>query len=214
MLNAVSLADEIRSAMGFPNPVSNQLKGWAKALVDEITNNAIITNAINTINGSCPPGSALSNGTGTGGIISGLLGTRFATSVASNAGYSTVSSRLQSFCTQIVLHIQTFGTVTFLAGSITGTCTNTGGSPGPLVNGAGNNGMVIGLDGTVLANAIHVAAGYPGSTSTRLIQFCTAMTNHIKNNGNGFYTSGGVTGSCPAGGGALVSGTGSNGQIN
>jgi hypothetical protein len=204
------MADSIRSSMGFPLPVSSQLTGWASAVVAEvqmgIVNNAVVT-------GVTAAGGTLSNGASSGGIISGLSGSRLATAVASAAGYPSVSSQLTAFCTQIVLHVQTLGLVAFASGNITGNCTSTPLSPGPLVAGEGTNGMISGLSGSTLATAIHGAAGYPGSVSSKLTQFCTAIVAYIMANARVSYASGSVTGTCPPGGGSLSGGAALNGTI-
>ena len=212
MLVASAMADAIRSAMGFPTPVSAQLTGWATGVISEI-HNAKVNNIAGTITGVTAPGSPLSAGAGVGGIISAMSPSSMASSVQAAAGYPSVSSQLSTFCAQIVLHIQTMGTVTFAAGHITGTCTNTPLSPGPLVAGAGSGGKIIGLSGSTLASAIHAAVGYPGGVSAPLTNFCTAMVNYIMTNADVSYASGSVTGTCPTGGGPLSNGAGANGTI-
>src|SRR5579863_7374403 len=138
MMAVSGMADSIRSTMGFPLPVSTQLTGWATGIIGELTGHGLVNNASGTITGVCAPGSPLSAGAGTGGLISGLSGSRLASAVQAAAGYPSVSSQLTAFCAQIVLHIQTAGIVTFTSGHITGTCTDTPLSPGPLAGGAGS----------------------------------------------------------------------------
>lgn len=208
-----AMADAIRSAMGFPLPVSAELTGWATGVIGEITGFGKVNNAAGTITGTCAPGSPLSSGAGAGGLISALSGSRMATAVEGDAGYPSVSSELTAFCAQIVLHIQTAGIVSFTSGGITGTCTDTPLSPGPLVGGAGSGGKISGLSGSVLAAAIHGAVGYPGSVSAQLTNFCTAIVNYIQSNAEVSYASGTVTGVCPTGGGSLSGGAGANGTI-
>ena len=210
-MTGAGLADKIRSDMGFPTPVSAQLTGWGNGVVNHIQAAALVNHAL--ITGTTAPGAPLANGAGVGGIISGMSGATMASLVESGAGYPFTSSQLTTFCTEIVNHIQTLGTVTFASGQITGQCTSTPVSPGPLANGAGTLGTIVGLNGSTLANAIHSAVGYPGGTSTPLIQFCTAVTDYIMNNADVSYASGTVTGTCPAGGGALSGGVGANGTI-
>lgn len=208
-----AMADSIRSSMGFPNPTSTQLLGWGNGIVQHIQAAAQVSNAPGTITGTCVPGSSLSGGSGSGGTIAGMSGSTLASLVASLAGYPFVSSKLMAFCNEIVSHIQSFGVVAFASGNITGTCTNTNDTPGTLVSGAGTGGTISGLSGSTLANAIHAAAGYPGSTSTKLMQFCTAIVNYIMANGEAAYASGNVTGVCPPSASPLSNGAGSNGTI-
>jgi hypothetical protein len=210
---AADMAESIRSSMGFPLPVSTELVGWASGVIGEITSNAKVNNAPGTITGTCPSGGPLSSGAGTGGLISSMSGSDMASLVKSGAGYPSVSSELSTFCSQIVSHIQSLGMVTFASGSITGSCTNTPLSPGPLAAGAGSNGVITGLNGTTLATAIHSSVGYPGSVSTPLINFCTAIVNYIMANAQVTYASGTISGLCPPGGGSLSAGTGVNGTI-
>lgn len=219
MLVPAALAERIRSEMGFPTPVSAQLLGWATGVIGEITANAKVNNAPGTITGTVPPaGGALISGAGMMGLISAMVGSSMATKVVAAVPYPFVSTQLTKFCVEIVSHIQTLGTVNFDAGNITGICTNAILPPailvpGSLTNGAGAMGYIIGLNGPVLAAAIHASVGYPGSVSTRLTQFCTAITGYIMDNAVVTYASGTVTGTCPGGGGSLGSGAGSNGTI-
>lgn len=209
------LADKIKTDMGFAGLTSAQLLGWATGVIDEIQNVAVVTN-VSGITGTClASGPApLSSGIGTGGVISAMTGSSMATKVKNAAGYPFVSTQLTDFCTGIVNHIQSLGTMEFASGGITGTCTNTLVVAGPLTSGAGINGTISGLNGPVLALDIHNAVGYPGSVSTKLVEFCTAFTDYIMSDGVGAYASGQVTGTCPAGGGPLEDGAGVSGTIS
>lgn len=211
-LVGADLAEAIRVEMGFPSPVSTQLVGWGEGVVQHIQSAATVNHAL--VTGDTSPGSPLSNGAAAGGIISGMDGSTMASLVQAGAGYPNVSSELDTFCQQIVSHIQTLGLVEFEAGEITGQCTSTALSPGPLTNGAGTGGEISGLDGSILADAIHSAVGYPGGTSSALVKFCTAITNYIMANAEAIYASGQVTGTCPAGGGPLQGGVAAGGTIS
>jgi len=209
------LADKIKNDMSFGGATSTQLVGWATGVIDEIQAAAIINNAAGTITGVCPPsGGPLIAGEGTSGIISGMDGSNMATRVKNEAGYPSVSSQLTTFCTEIVDHIHNSGSVDFASGNITGVCTNTLLTPGVLTAGAGTDGVISGLDGTALATSIHNAIGYPGGVSPKLIEFCTAFTDYVMSEGVCEYVAGGVTGTCPMGGGALLAGTGVSGTIS
>ena len=212
MMVASAMADAIRSGMGFPLPVSTQLQGWAAGVIAAIQAGQV-NNAAGTITGTCPPGGPLTLGTGANGVISGISASSMASQVVSGAGYPFTSSELSTFCTQIVQHIETSGVVVFTSGNVTGVCTNSIVSSGSLTAGTGMNGQITSLSGSTLASLIHSAVGYPGSVSGPLTQFCTAMVDYIMDNAVVSYTSGNVTGSCPAGGGALSGGTGINGTI-
>ena len=210
-LNGVQLAEEIRVARSFPLPVSENLIGWGTGVVQHIQGAAITNNPV--VTGTTPPGGSLSAGASVGGIISGLSGSAMAGLIVANSNgtYPFVSQELLNFCNAIVQHIQS-ATVVFSPGSITGQCTNTPMSSGPLVNGQGSNGFIVGLSGTVLASLVTAQVPYP-FVSPELIEFCTAVADHITNNAEVIYSSGQVTGTCPAGGGGLIGGTAINGQI-
>lgn len=213
MMVGTDLGEAIRSAMGLPLPLSSQLIGWGNAVVSHIDTSAIVTNDPGTVTGIAPPnGGDLIDGAADDGRISGLSGSVLASLVATDAGYGFVSGRLLIFCTEIVNHIQNLGRVQFAIGNIIGNCSNTVASPGVLT-GSGHDGFVKLLDGTVLANAIHAAEGYPGSTSTRLIEFCTGLVNYIMSHAVASYANGNVTAVCPADGGPITDGAGSNGTI-
>lgn len=213
MLVPLDFADFIRSSMFFPTPTSTQLVGWASAIVTHLTSNGLVNFAPGTITGDTTPGGSLSNGAGAGGIVSGLSGSVLAPIVASNAEYPGVSSILQIYCNQIVLHIMT-GLVTFDPGNVTGSCTSTVLTPGILVDGAATNGKLLGLNGTTLANLIHSSVGYPGITSTRLIEFCTSICDYLMSNASVMFLPGTVTGICPTAGGPLSAGTAINGTFS
>jgi len=217
-MTGVGLADKIRSDMGFPIPVSTELTGWGSGIVTHIKLGSLVAHASGTVSGTAPPaGGPLSSGiaTGTPGAnISSMSGATMAGLVQIGAGYPSVSSELSTFCDEIVSHIQTLGQVDFASGEITGTCTNTVLSPGPLTGGAGTGGIVSGLNGDTLATAIHNAVGYPGAVSTPLKLFCNAITDYIEANASVAYASGAVTVTCPIGGGGLINGAGAGGLIS
>lgn len=213
-MTGFGLAERIRSDMGYPAPVSKQLIGWGTGVVEHIQKAAIVNHLPGTITGVTAAGSSLAAGAGLpAGIISAMSGSEMAELVVRYAGYGSVSEQLRCFCGEIVRHIETQGKVKFDSGNITGQCTSTLLSPGPLV-GAGNSGDVVFLSGVILANNVHSHCGYPGSVSQLLIKFCTAVTNYIMENADVSYKNGQVTGVCPPSAGPLAAGTGINGKIN
>lgn len=216
-MTGAGMAERIRSDMGFPLPVSTQLTGWGTGVVTHIQAAAIVAHAPGTVSGTAPPvGGPLAAGAAAGAPgtnISGMSGSTMASLVQAAAGYPSVSSQLLTFCNEIVSHIETFGQVDFSSGNITGTCTNTLLSPGPLTGGAGSGGVISGLSGSTLASAIHSAVGYPGGVSSQLIAFCSAVVGYIQDNGVAAYAASSVNGTCPAGGGGLIAGVGAGGTI-
>jgi len=214
-MTGAGMAEAIRVAMGFPLPVSTQLNGWGTGVVGHIQGSATVDHLPGDVTGTCPgSGGALTGGAADDGTIFGMVAATMASAIETAAGYPSVSTELTKFCTEIISHIQGSGVVEFGSGDITGNCTNTALSPGDLEGGAGANGFIKSLDGPTLALAIHNSVGYPGGVSTPLTQFCTAIVDYIGANAVASYSSGNVTGGCPAGGGALEFGGGTNGVIS
>lgn len=108
--------------------------------------------------------------------------------------------------------IQYIGTalVNFAAGGITGTCTNTSSSPGPLAAGAGANGSLVGLTGAGASAAVSAAIGAAGPD---MIKHYTALIDYLTANAKATYASGSIVGVCPPGGGPLGAGAGTGGTI-
>lgn len=214
MMTPSGMADFIRVSMGFPLPVSAQLTGWGTGIVGELTSFGKISNPPGTVDGIAPTaGGFLVSGIATNGIIFNLDASRLATAVVAAAGYPSVSAEVTAICAQLVLHIETLGKATFNFGGITGVCTNTPLTPGILTGGTGANGFILNLDGTILATAVHGAAGYPGSLSPELTNFCTAIVTYITANAKLSYLAGTVTATCPAGGGHVASAVATAGLI-
>lgn len=214
-MSGSALADAIRSAMGFPLPVSNQLLGWGNAIVAHIQTGTV-SNASGTVTGTVPPtGGPLIAGAADNGVIAGLNGSTLASLIFSDVAVypGSVTAQLLATATSIVSHVLT-GKVKFNSGNITGVCTNTPlPSPGILTGGAGSNGVIYNLSGSTLASLIHSSVGYPGSVSAKLIQFSTAIVNYVMANAVVTYAPGSVTGVCPSGGGSLSGGAASGGTI-
>ena len=96
--NDLQLADEIRQAMGFPTPTSTQLLGFAKAILEELTQN----------------GMATFGGSPTGHSISGMTAASLASKIANYAGYGYVSTELLKYSTGVVNYIQASAIVTYV----------------------------------------------------------------------------------------------------
>lgn len=151
--NDTLLASEIAAALGHPGDVTLPVQGFAEGILDELTSNGIA---------------------GFGGIpgphpISGMTGASMASKVAAAAGYPGVSPELMSYCSGIVLHIQTAGQV-FYTGPIP-----------PPPPGFELDGTITGLNGAAMAALIVGMVPYPGATS-ELIDKCTAIADHIMTN--------------------------------
>lgn len=157
-LNASGLADEVRSAMGFPSPTSKEIVGWATGIVDEVTSNGVAT--FGNIPGPHP--------------ISGITGASMAGKVATAAGYGSVSAELLNFCTGVANHITGSGVVTYA-----GPPPAPPALPPPAAWFLG--GVVSGLSGPAMAAQVASAVGYPG-VSPELLNQCTAIADHIMAN--------------------------------
>lgn len=207
----VDLANAIRSAMGFPLPLSSQLLGWGNAIVSHVTSTSLISFAPGQVTGIAPAsGGPLSSGAASGGLLVGPTGAVLAPLVRTDAGYPNVSPQLLNMCTAICSHIVTNSRIAFSTGNVTGACTNTLITPG-VFTGTGSNGTLSGLLGNQLADEVHAAVGFPGSTSTQLKAFCNALVNYIMSNA---VASGGImTGVAPAAGGSITAGNGTGGTL-
>lgn len=158
-VNSPQLSDEIRVAIGFPLPISDQLIGWATGVLDELTQSGTATSR--NFPGPHP--------------ISGMTGASMASRIiaASNGTYGFVSTELTNFCNAIVSHVQTSGQV-FYTSPIPA-------NPPPPSDSWFLGGTITGLDGTVLASLVAAQVGYP-FVSTQLLAMCTAFVTHIQTN--------------------------------
>ena len=197
--------------MGFPSPNSTQLVGWGSGVVSHIQAAALVSFAPGNVTGTClPTPGPLTAGAATSGVIAGLSGPAMASLVQAAAGYPSVSAELTAFCTEIANHVMSAGTVDFSTGTVNGACTNTPITPGTFT-GTGVGGTISGMSGSTLADNVHAAAGYPGSTSPELVDFCTAIVTYIE--ANATVAGGVMSGVAPAGGGSITAGTGAGGTI-
>lgn len=155
-VNPNQLADEVRSAMGYPAPTSDQLVGWATGVLDELTQN----------------GTATSRNIPGPHTISGMTGASMAAKIvaASNGTYGFISTELEAYCGAIASHIQSSGQVFYTAPIPT--------NPPPPSESYFLNGTITGLDGPTLASLVASAVGYP-FVSALLLAKCTAITSHI-----------------------------------
>ena len=142
-----------------------------------------------------------------------LVAADLATAIRTGMGFPLPNStQLIGWGTGVVNHIITSGIVANAPGTVLGTAPPAG---GPLVSGLASNGLIAGLSGPTLASLIHASAGFPGSVSTQLTNFSTAVVSHIMTLGRVSFSSGTIVGTCsntPATPGVLT-GTGSNGLI-
>jgi len=206
----------IASAMGQVG--TPQFDGWGFGIVLELQTNGLVSHVAGKVTGITAAGSALSAGAATDGKIAGISGSSLETLVKTNSGgsYPFSTSELLNFCTVIADHIKSKAKVIFALGNITGQCTSTVITAGPLTNGAGTNGIVQtgSMNGTTIAQDAVIAVPFvPPPATPELIDFCTAIVDYIEANAQITYALGSVIGTCPIASGALVAGAGSGGTI-
>lgn len=212
-LNINDLADVMNAALavldkdGAPIATTDQMKTYAEAVITTLQT-GIVSHITGTVNGVTAPGSPLVAGAALGGLVANLLPTTWA-SIVSGGNPLANPAMLVTDSTQSTAYLTSSCLVNFIAGTITGTCTNTPVSPGPLAAGAGTGGLILGLVGAAWAAAVMPPSGNPILTQN----LYNAIAGYIMTNAEVEYASGGIIGTCPAGGGPLVAGTGVGGTI-
>jgi len=211
------MAAFIASAMG--QSVTQQLTAWGTGIVTELQIAGLVAHTSGKVTGTVPPvGGPLLNGAAADGEILGIDGSSMASLIQAGAPlvYPTITSELENFCGVVADHIKDNALVEFASGDITGICTNTIITPGTLAGGEGANGIVTtgSMNGSDMADeAISAVPFTPPPATSELIDFCTAIIDYIEANALITYASGSITGTCSAGGGALIAGAGSGGTI-
>lgn len=207
-LVVADLATAIMNALGPPTdkggvPVTStpQATAYATAVINTLKGGAF-AHAAGTVTGSGSPGGSLSGGAATNGVLSGLSAGTWAAGLGTAFPGATGTSGDASAS---VAYLQSSAKVVFASGKVTGTCTATGSSPGPLSGGAASGGTITGLSGAAWATA----AGH-GPLGPAVYG---AISTYIMANAVCAYASGKVTGAFSAGGGALSAGAGSGGSI-
>lgn len=205
-----ALADAIKNALGQgAQPTSPETTGMAQSIIDElkacVVSHALVTGV------AAAPGSPLQSGAAVGGLIVGLVGSSLAGRFKDNMGKPSITPELLGMANGMVTKLLA-ATVSFAPGGITGTCTHTAESPGPLVGGVGQNGVLVGVDGGGMATLIAVNMG-KGAPTPELTAMCNAIASYLMGNAVASYASGAVTGTCPSGGGPLAAGLAAGGTI-
>jgi len=190
---------------GLPIPAPTEMQEYCSGIVAALKS-AVVSHAPGTITGTTAPGAPLSNGAGSAGIIVITP----APMIAKTTKAMPDSPKIITENTALIQYIGT-GLVAFAAGNITGNCTSTPINPGPLVNGAGSAGTIMGLTGVACAGAVAAATGLAGP---EMITIYTVIMDYISQNAEVSYAAGTVQGTCPAGGGPLAGGFASGGVIS
>ena len=186
-----------------PVPIPDQIKNYASGIVAALKS-ATVSNLPLTINGVTAPGQPLSLGAGIGGVM-----VISPTPMINLTKLKQPAPMYVAENTAIIGYIAT-GLVTFSPGSITGQCTNTAVSPGPLENGAGKNGKIIGLTGVGAVAAVAAALGKIGPEAQK---YYSALINYILATATVTYAQGSVEGVCPTAGGPLGLGAAVGGTV-
>jgi len=204
------LASAILSALGPPtdkdgHPISvtTEMTKYAQAVVDTL-HAGIVANAPGTVVATGAPGAPITLGAATGGLISALLPTTWLADLTSGFAGAD-SSQLSAEANASTTYLMASGKVSFAVGDITGNCTATPLSGGPLAAGAGSGGLVAGLVGSAWATTV--------STGPLASPVYTAVAGYIMANARCAYATGKVVGAFPPTGGPMTLGAGTAGTI-
>lgn len=215
LANAINTAINPKDAHGNPTITTDQMKTYAKAIVDTLKA-GVLGNAPGTINGTGiitddgPDSGKFENGVGIGGLVV-LTPTAWTSDMAS--GFPGANpSMLSGESAESIAYLQTSTLVSFATNKITGNCTASSTSPGSLINGVGSNGTISGLIGSAWTTAIH--STFPNANVTLTKNVYNAIVSYIQSNAVAAYASNTITGGFSAGGGALIGGTGVGGTIS
>lgn len=193
---------------GKPLPPTDEIKAYAEGYIAMLK--AGIVSAIpNTVQGTAPPGGPLSAGEANGSKILALSGSVMAAIVTPVNPVAAAGLKLEADA--IGLYIQGAAIVSFQTGAITGQSTETGGGPGPLVNGAGAPvGRVSNMDGASMKELVSTAtAGV--ATGPDQEDFYSALVDYTIENATVEFKANTIIGTMS--GGQLTLGAGSGGLI-
>lgn len=212
MLNKSDLAKAINDAIGAtdkdgkPIDVTPEMETYADAVITTLTTSTF-THLM--VDGITAPASPLQNGSAQNGLfLPPLLSATWLGVML--AGIPTADpATLAIEATASTTYLSTASKINFDAGTITGQCTNTTNSPGPLVAGQGQQGKLDGPDGA----AWSLLAAPPTADPALAKKIYDAIAKYIKENASASYLPQTINGLCPPGGGSLVLGIGAGGTI-
>lgn len=214
-LDKAALAAEINDAIaatdgnGSPIPVTPEMEAYAEAVVTTLQA-GLVNHAIpGLVTGTTAPGAPLAAGAASNGLVSVLVPATWSAAMLAAIPAPQAAPNLTVEATASTAYLMASCLVGFSSGSITGTCTSTPTSPGPLAAGQGMGGSISGLDGASWANAVMP----PNGDSSLSQAIYKAIVKHIQDNAQVQYAVGTVNGTCPPGGGPLALGLAAGGTI-
>ncbi len=206
------LAKNLHEVQGVPGEPTEEVKGWAESIIEEVKMLAVVSLLPGTVQGNAPSsGGPLSGGAGGPGLIVGPTGPTLAARMATKMGLGSATPKLLGMATGITTHLLT-GKVMFSSEKITGVCTNTPVSPGT-VTGGGTKGKIVGLSTGGMAQLVVLGIGQTEVTD-KLRKMCEAIVNHLTDDAEVSFIMGTILGSASAGGGPVIAGTGAGGKIS
>lgn len=212
-MDAVELANKLHDVLGqkkdgngAPTPVSSMTLNRAKGVIAALKA-AVGSNPPGTITGTTAPGSPLTAGAGTNGV---LVMTPAPMKAITNVGLDAKAVPNMSKENDALITYFATAKIVFTSGGITGTCTNTPTAPGPLTAGAGSNGKLTGITG---AGAMAVCAAALGANGPEMEKHYSTLVTYILDKAVVTYAPNSVTGVCPPGGGPLTLGAAAGATI-
>lgn len=212
MLDKKALAEEINKAIGATDKDGNsiettaEMETYAEAIITTLTS-ATFTHLV--VEGTTANGAPLALGKAENGLfLPPLLAPTWLGVMLS--GFPTANpAELLKEATCSTTYLTGASKINFQAGNITGQCTSTPSSPGPLAAGAGSLGTLDELKGSDWSSSCLPPEGDKDLSD----KIFTAITDYITANAEASYLANTVNGVCPPGSGPLTAGTGVGGTI-
>ena len=211
VLSVDTIAEAINEAIGatdkdgLPIAVTPEMRTYAEAVVDTLQQSIFAHAVVTGITAAAAP---LVEGRALNGIFATVPAPTWLAALVSGFGLSD-PAQLAINATASTAYIQLAGKVNFGSGKITGVCGSTAESPGPLIAGAGQLGVIERLKGSDWAALVLPPLGDP-VLATKIYD---AIIKRIEADANATYATGSVTGTCPSSSGPLASGVGIGGFV-
>jgi len=163
------LADKINEAIDAvdkdeqPITTTDEMKAYAEAIITTLEGGVVLHSVPGTVTGTTAPNSApLVDGEALGGLVTALLPSTWSSIMLAEIDAPEAAANIAAEATASTTYIMTNAEINFDKGSITGICSSVSGPPpasGPLLNGAGTGGYILGLDEAAWAAAAAVPIG-------------------------------------------------------